>query len=277
VQVRPRKRFGQHFLHDPAIIGRILAALDAQPGEAWVEIGPGLGAITAPLLERIGVLHAVELDRDLIQPLRERCAGLGTLHVHQGDALRFDYCALAATMSPPAVRLRLVGNLPYYISTPLLFYLLDQTRCVQDMHFMLQREVVDRMIAAPGSKRYGRLTVMLAARCRVEALFRIAAGAFRPAPRVESAYARITPWADPPFSIEDPDLFARIVTLAFSRRRKTLRNALAGLIPAQSMVACDIDPGARPETLSPAQFAALARTDPGGSGILSRDPDGPER
>ena len=258
--MQPRKRFGQHFLHDPAIIGRILAAPDAQPGQAWVEIGPGLGALTAPLLERVGVLHAIELDRDLIEPLHARCAGLGTLHLHQADALRFDYCALAATLGTDT-RLRLVGNLPYYISTPLLFHLLDQTRCVHDMHFMLQREVVERMIAAPGSKRYGRLTVMLAARCRVEGLFRIAAGAFNPPPRVESAYARITPWREPPFVIADAKLYARVVTLAFSKRRKTLRNALAGLVGVETMVACGIDPGARPETLSAAQFAALAQPD----------------
>ena len=257
--MQPRKRFGQHFLHDPAIIGRIIAALDAQQGEPWVEIGPGLGAITAPLLERVGVLHAIELDRDLIMPLQARCATLGTLHLHQADALRFDYCTLATTIGVSETGLRLVGNLPYYISTPLLFHVLDHTRCVRDMHFMLQREVVERMSASPGSKTYGRLTVMLAARCRVEALFRIAPGAFKPPPRVESAYARITPWRDPPFAIDDPARFAHIVTQAFSKRRKTLRNALLGIVSADSMAALDIDPGARPETLSPAQFAALAR------------------
>jgi 16S rRNA (adenine1518-N6/adenine1519-N6)-dimethyltransferase len=261
VPVQPRKRFGQHFLHDPAIIRRIIAALDAQRGEPWVEIGPGLGAITAPLLERIGMLHAIELDRDLIAPLHAHCGALGTLHVHQADALRFDYCTLAATIGASDPGLRLVGNLPYYISTPLLFHVLEHTRCIRDMHFMLQREVVERMSAAPGSKTYGRLTVMLAARCRVEPLFRIAAGAFKPPPRVESAYARITPWREPPFSIEDPARFARIVTQAFSKRRKTLRNALLGLVSTDSMAALEIDPGARPETLSPAQFAALARLD----------------
>jgi 16S rRNA (adenine1518-N6/adenine1519-N6)-dimethyltransferase len=260
VAAAPRKRFGQHFLHDPAIIGRIVAALGAQPGDPWVEIGPGRGAITIPLLERIGVLHAIELDRDLIAPLAERCAPLGTLHLHQGDALRFDYCALAGDIAPPGARLRLVGNLPYYISTPLLFHLLDHARCVQDMHFMLQREVVERMSAQPGSKRYGRLTVMLAARCRVEPLFRIAAGAFNPPPRVESAFVRVTPWPEPPFEVADDALFARIVAQAFSKRRKTLRNALAGVVTAESMAACGVDPGTRPETLSPAEFAALARS-----------------
>ena len=253
MRVRTRKRFGQHFLHDPAIIGRILAALDVQRGEAWVEIGPGLGALTAPLLDRIGTLHAVEIDRDLIAPLRARCAAHGELHVHEADALEFDFCTLAA-----GEKLRLVGNLPYNISTPLLFRVLDQVACVRDMHFMLQREVVERMSAAPGSKRYGRLTVMLAARCRVEPLFRIAAGAFRPPPRVESAYVRMTPWAEPPFVVADATRFAEVVARAFSKRRKTLRNALAGLVPQESIVASGIDPGVRPETLTPAQFAALA-------------------
>ena len=265
----PRKRFGQHFLHDPAIIGRILDALDARPGEPWVEIGPGRGAITVPLLERIGRLHAIELDRDLIAPLAARCAALGELHLHQADALRFDYCALAANTGTAGASLRLVGNLPYNISTPLLFHLLDQTRCVQDMHFMLQREVVERMSAQPGNKRYGRLTVMLAARCRVEPLFRIAAGAFTPPPRVESAYVRITPWRAPPFEVADEATFARVVMQAFSQRRKTLRNALAGLVTTDSMSAAGIDPGARPETLSPAQFADLARSVRRGSGILA--------
>jgi 16S rRNA (adenine1518-N6/adenine1519-N6)-dimethyltransferase len=251
--VPPRKRFGQHFLHDPTVIARILAALGAQAGEHWVEIGPGRGALTIPLLERIGVLDAVEIDRDLVALLRERCAGLGTLQVYEADALRFDYCALARSES-----LRIVGNLPYNISTPLLFHLLAQSSCIRDMHFMLQREVVARMAAAPGNKQYGRLTVMLAARCAVTPLFRIGAGAFKPPPRVESAYVRLTPWTVPPFVVPDPARFAQLVAAAFSKRRKTLRNALAGLVLPQQMVALGIDPGARPETLSPAQYAALS-------------------
>jgi 16S rRNA (adenine1518-N6/adenine1519-N6)-dimethyltransferase len=253
-RTRPRKRFGQHFLHDPAIIGRILAALDARPGETWVEIGPGRGALTFPLLERLGTLHAVEIDRDLIPPLRERGAALGALHVHEADALRFDYCAIG-----DGADLRLVGNLPYNISTPLLFHVLDQSACIRDMHFMLQREVVERMAATPGTKRYGRLTVMLAARCRVEPLFRVAAGAFQPPPRVESAYVRLTPWPQRPFPPRYDAAYARVVAHAFSKRRKTLRNALAGVVPAALIAASGIDPGARPETLSPAQYAALAR------------------
>ena len=256
LRVRPRKRFGQHFLHDPAIIRRILSALNAQPGESWVEIGPGLGALTAPLLDRVGTLHAVEIDRDLIPPLREGCAARGTLHVHEADALAFDFCELAA-----GARLRMVGNLPYNISTPLLFHLLDGVACIRDMHFMLQREVVERMSATPGSKRYGRLRVMLAARCRVEPLFRIAAGAFRPPPRVESAYVRLTPWADPPFPIADPARYAQVVTRAFSKRRKTVRNALAGFVSEAMIVASGVDPGVRPEMLTPAQFAVLARVE----------------
>lgn len=251
---RPRKRFGQHFLHDPGIIARILAELDAHPGETWVEIGPGEGALTLPLLQRVGVLHAVEIDRDLVALLRERSAGLGELHVHEADALRFDYCALA----PGPTSVRLVGNLPYNISTPLLFHVLDQMECVRDMHFMLQREVVERMSAAPGTKQYGRLTVMLAARCRVEPLFRVASGAFRPPPRVESAYVRLTPWAQPPFPQAGSAAYARVVAAAFSKRRKTLRNALAGIVAPDRIAACGIDPGARPETLTPAEYGALA-------------------
>jgi len=255
---RPRKRFGQHFLHDPRVIQKIVAAVSPRPGETLVEIGPGRGAITLPLLERCHALTAVELDRDVIPLLEAAAAGKGELRIIQGDALATDLAALA----PAGGKIRLVGNLPYNISTPLLFHFLAQAECVADMHFMLQKEVVRRMAAPPGGKEYGRLTVMLAARCRVEPLFNIGAGAFRPAPKVESAFVRLVPYERAPFPLQDPGRFAAIVTQAFSHRRKTLRNALAGLLDEAAIRGADIDPQARPETLSAADYGRLAAENP---------------
>lgn len=237
------------------VIEKILTAIAPKPGQTLVEIGPGQGAITLPLLERAGALHVVEVDRDLCRELRHRCAGQGDLVIHCADALRFDFSGLA----PAGTKLRLVGNLPYNISTPLIFHLLEQRAHIQDMHFMLQREVVDRMAARPGTKQYGRLTVMLAAGCRVEPLFHVGPGAFRPPPRVRSSVVRLTPWTDPPFEQGDPEVFAELVRRAFSMRRKTLRNALEGMIPESHIVAAGVDPGCRAETLDPSTFAALAR------------------
>jgi len=250
---RPRKRFGQHFLHDRSVVARIIDAIAPHPGDTLVEIGPGLGAMTVPLLDRVGRLQVVELDRDVIPVLRDACAGHGELLVHQADALRFDFRALA--QGGP---LRVVGNLPYNISTPLLFHLLDAADVITDMHFMLQHEVVERMAAGAGDEAYGRLSVMLAARCTVEPLFTVGAGAFTPPPKVQSAVVRLVPWTTPPFAVADPARFAQLVAQAFSRRRKTLRNALKGLVEPDVMEAAGIDPGARPETLTPAQFAQLA-------------------
>lgn len=249
----PRKRFGQNFLHDPTVIAKIVVAINPAPGDALVEIGPGQGAITRPLLEATGKLAVVELDRDLLEPLRERCRGAGELTVHNADALRFDFCSLAGD-----AHLRVVGNLPYNISTPLLFHLLEQHDCIRDMHFMLQKEVVERMAAAPGSGRYGRLSVMLQYRCQVTPLFTIGAGAFNPPPKVESAFVRLVPHAEPPVSVRDETVFAQLVNQAFSQRRKTLRNALRGLLEADDIVATGTDPGARAETLPLEAFAALA-------------------
>jgi 16S rRNA (adenine1518-N6/adenine1519-N6)-dimethyltransferase len=251
---RPRKRFGQHFLHDRAVVNRIVEAIDPVPGDRLVEIGPGLGALTAPLLERCGRIEVIEIDRDVIPALRERCAGRGELVVHNADVLTVDFGSLAGGGAP----LRVCGNLPYNISTPLLFHLLAAAGSIRDMHFMLQKEVVDRIVAPPGGKDYGRLTVMLAAACRSERLFRVGAGAFSPAPRVESAVVRVTPLPAPPFPLPDPARFARIVAAAFSMRRKTLRNSLRGLVGEETFAATGIDPGRRPETLRPDQFAALA-------------------
>ncbi|HET7174554.1 MAG TPA: 16S rRNA (adenine(1518)-N(6)/adenine(1519)-N(6))-dimethyltransferase RsmA [Gammaproteobacteria bacterium] len=254
MQHRPRKRFGQHFLHDQRIIGKILASIAPIPGDTLVEIGPGLGAITLPLLERCGTLTAIELDRDVIPKLEAAAAGRGRLHIIQADALKTGLAPLA----PAGMKLRLVGNLPYNISTPLLFHFLEESACIQDMHFMLQKEVVERMAAGPGGKEYGRLTVMLAAHCKVEKLFNIGSGAFRPPPKVESSFVRLTPYTVAPFAIADWKRYGRVVTAAFSHRRKTLRNALSGLVGEAAIRAAGIDPQARPETLSAGDFAKLS-------------------
>ena len=252
---RAKKRFGQHFLHDPGTIERILRAIAPQPGERLVEIGPGRGAITGPLLEAAGTLDVVEIDRDVVPELERRCAGRGALRVHVADALEFDLRALRGD----GPRLRLVGNLPYNVSTPLLFHFVDQLDAVADMHFMLQKEVVTRMAARPGGKEYGRLTVMLAPRVRVESLFDIGTGAFSPPPKVVSTFFALHPHPSPPFDIGDAGAYARVVTAAFGQRRKTLRNSLAGLLTPAQITAAGVDAAARPETLPPAQFAALAR------------------
>lgn len=249
----PRKRFGQNFLHDPGIVRRILAAIAPQPGDHLVEIGPGEGAITAGLLERSGALDAIEIDRDLFAALQVRFGDRG-LRLHSADALKFDFCMLAAG----GTRLRIVGNLPYNISTPLLFHLLEQATCIRDMHFMLQKEVVERMAAAPGSKTYGRLSVALQARCVVAPLFDIGPGAFRPPPKVDSAFVRLVPHRTPPFPITDPAVFDRLLAQAFSQRRKTLRNALKGMVTVDELMSLGIDPGLRPEQVGVAGFAAIA-------------------
>lgn len=251
---RPRKRFGQNFLHDSAAIERILRAVSPAAGQALVEIGPGKGAITEGLLHAAGALHVVELDRDLIPLLEQRCAGAGDLTVHSADALRFDFCALA----PPAGGLRVVGNLPYNISTPLLFHLLGQLRCIGDMHFMLQKEVVQRLSAGPGTGDYGRLSVMVQYRCRVEPLFVIRPGAFTPPPKVDSAFVRLVPHGQPPVMVEDEQSLQIVVSRAFGQRRKTLRNALKGLLSGPQIEDCGVDPDLRPERLGLQEFAALS-------------------
>jgi 16S rRNA (adenine1518-N6/adenine1519-N6)-dimethyltransferase len=246
-----RKRFGQHFLHDPSVLQRIAQSIDPRPGEHIVEIGPGPGALTALLLEKAGSIDAVEIDRDLAAQLRQRWPD--TLRLHQSDALKFDFAALAKERGGP---LRVVGNLPYNISTPLLFHLLDVVEHVVDLHVMLQKEVIDRMAAAPGSDAYGRLTVMLAPHLDVQWLFDVGPGAFQPPPRVWSAVARLVVRREPLFTV--PQAYGRVVAAAFSHRRKTIRNGLRGIVGPEAWEATGIDPGARPEVLSPAQFAALA-------------------
>lgn len=249
-----RKRFGQNFLHDAHVIERIVRAVAPQPGQTLVEIGPGLGAITAPLLEAAHNLHVIELDRDVIPHLQQHCAGRGELRIHQIDALKFDFAALAHGEHT----LRVVGNLPYNISTPLMFHLLAYAPLIIDMHFMVQKEVALRMAAPPGADDYGRLSVMLQWRCAVDLLFSVGPGAFRPAPKVDSAFVRLRPHRVAPVQINDERRFTEMVNRAFSQRRKTLRNTLKDFLSEQEIRALGIDPGLRPEVLSLAQFALLA-------------------
>lgn len=246
----PRKRFGQHFLHDPGVLERIVDAIAPGPRDHVVEIGPGRGALTRPLLDRVARLDVIELDRDLAAHLRTDIDD-SRLHVHQDDALRFDFTTLGKN-------LRLVGNLPYNISTPLLFHLLGFSEAFRDLHVMLQKEVVDRMAAGPGGRDYGRLTVSLAARCRVEKLFLIRPGAFTPPPRVNSAFARLVPDPERRAQIDSEAIFDRIVATAFSMRRKRLSNSLKGEISAAEMEALGADPASRPETLDVDAFIRIA-------------------
>jgi len=251
---RARKRFGQHFLHDTSVVARIVRAIGARPGERLVEIGPGLGALTGALLESCENLDVIELDRDLAAKLRADYQGDPRVRVHTGDALKFDFRQLAA----PGERLRVVGNLPYNVSTPLLFHLLDQAAVIEDMHFMLQREVVGRLVAQPGGKDYSRLTVMVRLNCDSEKLFDVGAGAFRPAPRVTSAVVHLRVRRDPAVALVEFAAFKGLVTHLFSRRRKTLRNSLRGRLSESELESLGIDPGARPETLDLSAFAVLA-------------------
>ena len=259
---RPRKRFGQHFLHDRSTIARIIAAINVLQGDRIVEIGPGRGALTRPLLEVTDILHAIELDRDLVKRLEAEFDST-RLVIHEGDALAFDVASLAV----PGTRLRVVGNQPYNISTPLMFHLLQSRDEIADMHFMLQLEVVNRLAAAPGGKDYGRLSVMTQVHCQVEPLMRVGAEAFTPPPRVESAVVRLTPRKELPLPVQSLPEFTAIVAAAFSQRRKTLRNALKNVLSTSQIEAAEIDPGRRPGTLSVNDFIALCA-------IRERDMDG---
>lgn len=251
---RPRKRFGQNFLVDDRVVANIVAAIDPQPADHMVEIGPGQGALTGPLLERVPHLDAIELDRDLCAVLARRFPRK-QLTIHSGDALDFDFAALGRD-------LRVVGNLPYNVSTPLLFHLSAFAAHCRDLYFMLQLEVVERMVARPSTAAYGRLSVMLQDRFRMEMLFDVPPDSFRPVPKVRSAVVRLCPLSPQQRreqgAASDPGSFARVVTAAFSMRRKTLRNALAGVIDAAALQSLGIDPGLRPENVSPGQFAAIA-------------------
>lgn len=248
-----RKRFGQHFLHDAGVIARIVNAIQPAPGSPLVEIGPGRGALTRALLETGERLSVIEVDRDLAAQLTRELGTTGALEIYAADALEFDFRRFGSPV-------RVIGNLPYNISTPLLFHLLDQADCIGQMLFMLQREVVDRICAAPNGREYGRLTVMVQARCAVERLFNVGAGAFQPPPRVESAVVRLTPRPDSAQTIRDPALFSDLVRCAFQQRRKMLRNALRAVVadPGALLERQQLDGAARPETLTVAQFIALA-------------------
>ena len=250
----PKKQLGQHFLTDRGVIEHIVLAIDPKPGDRLVEIGPGQGAITFPLLRRQGELTVIEFDRDLITPLMEASEGIGRLTIIHKDVLQVDFSKLAGDEGP----LRLVGNLPYNISSPILFHALEHAGAVRDMHFMLQKEVVDRMAAEPGSKVYGRLSVMLQAYCRVDSLFDVPPAAFRPPPKVDSAVVRLVPLPPADIGIADPALFARIVRDAFGQRRKTLRNALQQVCTGARIEAAGIRPDLRAEQLDVAAFKRLA-------------------
>ena len=250
---RARKRFGQNFLVDELVVDRIVSAIAPATGQLILEIGPGHGALTAPLAETGAELHLIEIDRDLAASLQQRFDGVDNVAVHCGDVLKTDLSTLTSRRP-----FRLVGNLPYNISTPLLFHVLQWHELVIDMHFMLQQEVVERMAASPGGKAWGRLSIMCQYYCAVAPLFRVPPEAFRPAPAVQSAFVRLVPHAEPPVRISDLGRFERVVTRAFSMRRKTLRNSLRGVLDANTIAAAGIDPGLRPEQLGLADFAALA-------------------
>ena len=250
VRHRPRKRFGQNFLVDETVVSRIVDAINPQRGEHMVEIGPGLGALTRPLAERLDHLHIVEIDRDLVRELRAEFPR-ARVTVHEGDALSFDFATLGSG-------LRVVGNLPYNISTPLLFHLAHSATFIGDIHVMLQREVVARMVARPSSSDYGRLSIMIQYRFQLEPLMTIPASAFRPAPKVESAVVRMVPFVQLPHLARDEAWFGRIVTAAFSQRRKTLRNALKRYVGADDFKRLGIDANRRPQDLAIAEFVRLA-------------------
>ncbi|MDD5249628.1 MAG: 16S rRNA (adenine(1518)-N(6)/adenine(1519)-N(6))-dimethyltransferase RsmA [Rhodocyclaceae bacterium] len=247
---RARKRFGQNFLVSPGIIRNIVDAIAPRPHDIVVEIGPGLGALTTPLSARVDRLHVVEIDRDLIARLHDNYSP-DKLVIHEGDALEFDFGSLGSD-------LRIVGNLPYNISTPLLFHLAGYAAQVRDMHFMLQKEVVDRMVAAPGGADYGRLSVMLQYRFDMERLFIVPPGAFNPAPKVDSAIVRLQPLPTADLLARDDAMFARIVQAAFSQRRKMLRNTLRDYFSEEALTALGIKPTARAEELPVAAYVALA-------------------
>lgn len=249
-----RKRFGQNFLHDYSVISNILANLNAKAGEHWVEIGPGQGALTAPLLAKGVNLDVVELDRDLVELLKHKFEDTPSITIHSGDALKFDFSKLAQAVN----KLRVIGNLPYNISTPLLFHLLENSDVIQDMHFMLQKEVVDRICAIPGNKQYGRLSIMMQYYCEAEQLFDVMPESFTPIPKVVSAIIKLTPHLKSPVQVNNKALFNKVVAQAFSQRRKTIRNSLKTLLDEDDMLGVGINPNARAETLSIADFANLA-------------------
>jgi 16S rRNA (adenine1518-N6/adenine1519-N6)-dimethyltransferase len=252
----PRKRFGQHFLRDSQVIQRLVTTIVPRPEQHLVEIGPGKGALTIPLLQQGCQLDVIELDRDLVQQLELSVSSSSQFRIYQADALNFDFKQLVTPGQP----LRIVGNLPYNISTPLLFHLLNYASDIQDMTFMLQKEVVDRLVASPDTSEYGRLSVMLQYYCQMERLFEVGPGAFYPPPKVESSVVQLRPYVTPPVSIVNQQHFAQIVARAFSQRRKMLRNTLKGLLEVNAIEDAGINPQARAETLTLKEFAQLANS-----------------
>jgi 16S rRNA (adenine1518-N6/adenine1519-N6)-dimethyltransferase len=250
---QPRKRFGQNFLQDERVIDSIVHAIAPMSGDDLIEIGPGQGAMTMPLLSALGAMRAIELDRDLISPLRHTAQGVGDLQLISADALSVDFSSLQRASKP----LRVVGNLPYNISTPLIFHLLSHVGAIEDMHFMLQKEVVERMVCGPGSKVYGRLSVMVQARATPSLLFLVPASAFFPVPKVESAIVRLVPHAEQ-LSSERLAALDHVCRLAFGARRKTLSNSLRLALTAAQIEQCEVDPKRRAETLSQVEFQRLA-------------------
>ena len=251
MQHQPRKRFGQHFLTDKNIINKIISVIN--PGnETILEIGPGTGALTIPLLIRTGTLHVLEVDRDLAQIISEKCNGMGQLHIYCKNALEFDLKQVSDG------KIKVIGNLPYNISTPLLFHLLDQIDHISEMIFMLQDEVTDRMCAVTGTRAYGRLSVMVQSLCEVTKLFRVLPQAFTPPPKVTSAVVRMMPHTQPVADIRDRESFSTIVRECFNQRRKTLRNALKNILSDDQIQVLGINPRLRPENLTVTDFAKLA-------------------
>lgn len=249
-----RKRFGQNFLHDLTVIDQIIESIQAQPGQHWVEIGPGRGALTGPLLKSGVQLDVVELDRDLVTLLNKQYQNNNQIRIHSADALKFDFTELAEVGN----RLHLIGNLPYNISTPLMFYLLESATQIAEMYFMLQKEVVDRICAQPGSKKYGRLSVMMQYYCQVEHLFDVPPESFSPKPKVMSAIFKLTPHSEPPFSVENINDLNKLVIQAFSQRRKTIRNSLSKLMDESDITKLGIDSNLRAESLSLENFIQLS-------------------
>jgi 16S rRNA (adenine1518-N6/adenine1519-N6)-dimethyltransferase len=250
---RARKRFGQNFLHDHGIINRIARGINAQADDHLVEIGPGQGALTEYMLAPGCRVDAIELDRDLVPILERKFGAMENFHLHQGDALAFDFESLKQDR-----QLRVVGNLPYNISTPLIFHLLSYQSLIRDMHFMLQLEVVERMAAQPNGKNYGRLGIMCQYYCQVDMLFEVPPEAFDPRPKVQSAIVRLTPHQTLPHPAKDVSKLDLVLRTAFNMRRKTLRNSLKGFFKPEQLEALGIDPAARPETLDLATFVTLA-------------------
>lgn len=250
-----KKQFGQNFLNNPRVIQQIVASIRPKPDDYIVEIGPGEAALTEPLLEVVNHMDIIEIDSDLIEPLSRRFGSNPAFNLHHTDALAFDYASL---LTPEKQTLRVVGNLPYNISSPLLFHLLEYAEHILDMHFMLQKEVVDRITAQPGIKAYGRLSVMLQYACETEYLFTVGPENFTPPPKVDSAIVRLIPYQTKPFVADNEQAFAKLVKQAFSQKRKTLRNTLKGLLDAEQIEACGIEPSVRAENLTVEQFVKLA-------------------